>query len=95
MQVAAMNPAAVDRESVSQSTIEKELEIAKEKFRLEGKPEAMLDKIAQGALQKFFKDSTLLEQDFIKDSKLTVKQYLKSIDKSLTVRAFERYGIDA
>jgi elongation factor Ts len=95
MQVAAMNPVAVSRAAVSQSTIDKELEIAKEKFRLEGKPEAMLDKIAQGALQKWFKDSTLLEQDFIKDSKLTVSEYLKSIDKSLTVTAFERYGLDA
>jgi elongation factor Ts len=95
MQVAAMNPVAVNRDSVPQSTIEKELEIAKEKFRLEGKPEAMLDKIAQGALQKWFKESTLLEQDFIKDSKVTVKQYLTSVDKSLTVVAFERYGIDA
>ncbi|MFZ5431913.1 MAG: translation elongation factor Ts [Bacteroidota bacterium] len=95
MQVAAMNPVAVDRDAVPQTTIEKELEIAKEKFRLEGKPEAMLDKIAQGALQKFFKDSTLLEQDFIKDSKVTVKQYLVSVDKSLTVTAFDRYGLDA
>lgn len=95
MQVAAMNPVAVSRAAVSQSTIDKELEIAKEKFRLEGKPEAMLDKIAQGALQKWFKDSTLLEQDFIKDSKLTVSEYLKSIDKSLTVTAFDRYGLDA
>lgn len=95
MQVAAMNPVAVNRDSVSQSTIEKELEIAKEKFRLEGKPEAMLDKIAQGALQKWFKESTLLEQDFIKDSKMTVNQYLTSINKSLTVSAFDRYGIEA
>jgi len=95
MQVAAMNPVAVSRAAVSQSTIDKELEIAKEKFRLEGKPEAMLDKIAQGALLKWFKDSTLLEQDFIKDSKVTVSEYLKSIDKALTVTAFERYGIEA
>lgn len=95
MQVAAMNPVAVNRDSVSQSTIEKELEIAKEKFRLEGKPDTMLDKIAQGALQKWFKESTLLEQDFIKDSKITVSQYLTSIDKSLTVTAFDRYGIEA
>lgn len=95
MQVAAMNPVAVNRESVPQATIEKELEIAKEKFRLEGKPEAMLDKIAQGALQKWFKESTLLEQDFIKDSKMTVNQYLTGIDKSLTVTAFDRYGLDA
>ena len=95
MQVAAMNPVAVDRQSVPESTITKELEIAKEKFRLEGKPEAMLDKIAQGALQKFFKDSTLLEQDFIKDNKLTVNQYLTGINKGLTVTGFDRYSLDA
>ncbi|HAX96164.1 MAG TPA: elongation factor Ts [Prolixibacteraceae bacterium] len=95
MQVAAMNPVAVNRESVPQTTIEKELEIAKEKFRLEGKPEAMLDKIAQGALQKWFAESTLLEQSFIKDGKITVKQYLTGIEKNLTVTAFERYSLDA
>ena len=95
MQVAAMSPVAVDRESVAQSVIEKELEIAKEKFRLEGKPEAMLDKIAQGALQKWFQESTLLEQSFIKDGKISVKQYLTGIDKALTVTAFERYALDA
>jgi elongation factor Ts len=95
MQVAAMNPVAVNRESVPQSVADKELEIAKEKFRLEGKPEAMLDKIAQGALQKWFQESTLLEQAFIKDGKITVKQYLSGIDKSLTVTGFERYGLDA
>ena len=95
MQVAAMSPVAVDRESVAQSVIEKELEIAKEKFRLEGKPEAMLDKIAQGALQKWFQESTLLEQAFIKDGKISVKQYLVGIDKALTVTAFERYALDA
>jgi len=94
MQVAAMNPVAVNRESVPQTTIEKELEIAKEKFRLEGKPEAMLDKIAQGALQKWFAESTLLEQSFIKDGKITVKQYLTGIEKNLTVTAFERYSLD-
>ena len=95
MQVAAMNPVAVNRESVPQSTIEKELEIAKEKFRLEGKPEAMLDKIAQGALQKWFSESTLLEQSFIKDGKISVKQYLTGIEKNLTATAFERFALDA
>jgi elongation factor Ts len=95
MQVAAMNPVAVNRQSVSEATIAKELEIAKEKFRLEGKPEAMLDKIAQGALQKFFKDSTLLEQDFIKDNKVTVSQYLSGVQKNLTVTGFDRYSLDA
>jgi len=93
MQVAAMNPVAVNKESVPQSVVEKELEIAKEKFRLEGKPEAMLDKIAQGALVKFFKESTLLEQAFIKESKQTVDDYLKSQDKGLTVTTFVRYAL--
>ena len=93
MQVAAMSPVAVDKDSVSADVIEKELEIAKEKFRLEGKPEAMLDKIAQGALQKFFKENTLLNQAFIKESKQTVADYLKSNDKDLTVTAFVRFTL--
>lgn len=95
MQVAAMNPVAVNREAVPQPVIDKELEIAKEKFRLEGKPEAMLDKIAQGALQKFFQESTLLEQAFIKDSKLSVKQYMAQNDKNLAVTGFERYALES
>jgi elongation factor Ts len=95
MQVAAMNPVAVNRESVPQQVQDKELEIAKEKFRLEGKPEIMLDKIAQGALQKWFQESTLLEQAFIKDAKISVKEYLSKTDKSLAVTTFERYALDA
>lgn len=95
MQVAAMNPVAVDRESIPQSLVEKELEIAKEKFRLEGKPEAMLDKIAQGAVQKWFQESALLEQAFVKDGKITVKQYLGQNDKSLSVTGFERYALES
>ena len=93
MQVAAMNPVAVDKKDVPAETIAKELEIAKEKFRMEGKPEAMLDKISQGALEKFFKDSTLLNQAFIKESKQTVAEFLKSIDKGLTVTGFSRYNL--
>lgn len=95
MQVAAMNPVAVSRDVIASEVIEKELEIAKEKFRLEGKPEAMLDKIAQGALQKWFQESALLEQTFVKDGKISVKQYLEQQDKGLTVTAFERYALDA
>ncbi len=95
MQVAAMNPVAVNRESVPQNVIEKELEIAREKFRLEGKPEAMLDKIAQGALQKFFQESTLLEQAFIKESKISVRQYIDQNNKGLSVTGFERFALDA
>lgn len=95
MQVAAMNPVAVDRESVPSHVVEKELEIAREKFRLEGKPEAMLDKIAQGAVQKWFQESALLEQTFVKDGKISVKQYLGQHDKSLSVTGFERYALEA
>jgi elongation factor Ts len=95
MQIAAMGPVAVNRESVPQHVIDKELEIAREKFRLEGKPEIMLDKIAQGALQKWFQESTLLEQSFIKDAKISVKEYLSKADKSLAVTSFERYALDA
>jgi elongation factor Ts len=93
MQVAAMGAIAIDKDDVPAEVVAKELEIAKEKFRLEGKPENMLDKIAQGALTKFFNESTLLNQSFIKDAKITVKQYLASVDKELTVTAFKRYGL--
>ena len=95
MQVAAMAPVAVDKDSVSPETIERELSIAKEKFRQEGKPEAMLDKIAQGALQKFFQESTLLNQVYVKDGKITIKEFLAQTDKTLTVTAFERYSLNA
>lgn len=93
MQVAAMNPVAVDRADVPDEVVAKELEIAKEKFRQEGKPEAMLDKISQGALEKFFKESTLLNQAFIKESKQTVSEFLKSQDKGLTATGFFRYNL--
>ena len=93
MQIAAMNPVSIDKADCPQSVIEKEIEIAKELLRQEGKPEDMIDKIAQGKLTRFFKDSTLLNQDFIKDNKVTVGQYLKSVNKDLTVTAFKRYSL--
>jgi len=93
MQIAAMNPVAVDESSVDTSIIEKELEIAKAQILAEGKPENMVEKIAQGKLQKFFKDSTLLHQAFVKDSSKTVAQYLDSINKGLTVTEFRRVSI--
>jgi len=93
MQVAAMNPVAVDKSDVSEEIVAKELEIAKEKFRQEGKPEAMLDKISQGALEKFFKENTLLNQAFIKENKQTVREFLKSQDKDLTATKFYRYNL--
>ncbi|MCL3780297.1 elongation factor Ts [Prolixibacteraceae bacterium JC049] len=95
MQVAAMAPIAVDKDNVPAEAAQKELEIAKEKFRQEGKPEAMLDKIAQGALNKWFKEITLLNQAFIKENKQSVRDYLKSVDAELTVTAFERFSLDA
>jgi elongation factor Ts len=83
MQVAAMNPVAVDQSSVDQAAINRELEIGKEQAKAEGKPENMLEKIAQGKLQKFFKESTLVNQQFVKDNNKTVEQALKEVDKDL------------
>jgi elongation factor Ts len=94
MQIAAMNPVAVDKENVSEKVINQELEIGKEQARRDGKPEEMLDKIAQGKLAKFYKESTLLNQDFVKDNKMTIKQYLQSISKDLTVTEFKRYSLN-
>src|ERR1700753_980255 len=95
MQIAAMNPVAIDKDGVDASTIERELEIAKEQTRAEGKPEAMVEKIAVGRLNKFYKDSTLLNQEFVKDSSKSVAQFLDSIDKGLTVTAFKRVALGA
>lgn len=89
MQVAAMKPVAVDEHGVDASIVEKEIEIGKEIARQEGKPEAMLEKIAMGKLNRFYKDNTLLNQLFVKDSKVTVGDYLKSKNKDLTVTAFK------
>ena len=93
MQVAAMNPIAIDRDGVEQETIDRELEIAKDLARQEGKPEQMLEKIALGRLNKFFKENTLLNQSFIKDGKKSVAQYLKEHDSELTVTSFKRVGL--
>lgn len=94
MQVAAMAPISITREGVDKVIVEKELEIGREKAREEGKPEQILDKIAQGRLNKFFQESTLLEQSFIKESKMSVKQYLESVNKELTVTDFKRYTLN-
>lgn len=93
MQAAAMAPVALDPSGVDQETIDKEIEIAKDQLRQEGKPEAMLDKIAQGKLQRFFKDNTLINQDFIKDSKMSVAEYVKSVDPKLEVTGFQRLAL--
>jgi elongation factor Ts len=93
MQIAAMNPVAVDETSVDKHVIEKELEIAKAQILAEGKPENMVEKIAQGKLNKFFKESTLLPQAFVKDNSKTVAQYLDGVSKGLTVAEFKRVSI--
>ena len=93
MQIAAMNPVAIDKENVPQEVIDKEIEIGKEQARIQGKPEQLLEKIAMGKLAKFFKENTLMNQLFVKDNKKTIKQYLQEIDKELTVTGFERYAL--
>ena len=93
MQIAAMNPVAVDKDFVSQEVIEKELEIGREQARNEGKAEELLDKIAQGKLQKFFKESTLLNQEFVQEGKISVREYLQKQEKDLTVTSFKRFGL--
>ncbi len=93
MQVAAMAPVAVDKGDVDAETIQREIEVGKEQARLEGKPEDMLEKIAQGKLNKFYKESTLLNQEFIKDNKKTVAQYLSDAEKGLTVTSFKRIAL--
>ena len=94
MQIAAMNPVAVDKDFVPESVIAQEIEIGKEQARRDGRPEEMLEKIAQGKLAKFFKESTLLNQDFVKDNKMTIKQYLQSVIKDLTVTEFKRFTLN-
>ena len=92
MQAAAMSPIALDEDGVDQATIEKEIEIAKDQLRQEGKPEAMLDNIAKGKLKRFFKDNTLVNQVFIKDSKQSVAEYVKSLG-DVTVVNFKRVAL--
>ncbi|MFO7823931.1 MAG: translation elongation factor Ts [Cyclobacterium sp.] len=93
MQIAAMSPVAVDRDGVDSSVIEREIEVGKDQARQEGKPEAMLEKIAMGKLNKFYKENTLLSQAFVKDNSQTIAQYLDSVSKGLTVSDFKRVSI--
>ena len=93
MQIAAMNPIAVNKEDIDASIVNKEIEISKERARQEGKPEKIIEKIVMGRLNKFFKENTLLNQDFVKDSSLTVLQYLDSVSKGMTVKEFKRVEI--
>lgn len=93
MQAAAMDPIALNEDSVDQSVIDKEIEIAKDQLRAEGKPEAMLENIAKGKLKRFFKDNTLVNQAYIKDSKLSVSDYVKSVNGELNVTGFKRVAL--
>ncbi len=93
MQVAAMDPVAIDESDVPQEAIQREIEIGMEQARNEGKAEEMLEKIARGKLNKFYRESTLLNQDFVRENKKTVRQYLSESDKSLTVTSFKRVAL--
>lgn len=93
MQIAAMNPVAIDKNDVDAKTLEREIEVGKEQARAEGKPEEMLEKIAQGKLNKFYKENTLLNQQYIKDDKMDIRQYLDKTEKGLTVNVFRRVQI--
>ncbi|WP_353135892.1 translation elongation factor Ts [Pseudopedobacter sp.] len=95
MQIAAMNPVALDKGDVDSKTIERELEIAKEQIRAEGKPEEMVEKIAAGKLNKFYKENTLLNQEFVKDSSKDIKAFLNGVSNGLTVTAFKRVALGA
>ncbi len=95
MQIAAMNPVALDKGDVDTHTIEREMDIAKEQIRAEGKPEEMVEKIAAGKLNKFYKDSTLLNQEFVKDSSKDVRKFLDETAKGLTVTSFKRVQLGA
>ena len=95
MQIAAMNPLAIDENDVPADILAKEKEIAADKARQEGKPENMIERIAMGRIAKFYKEVCLLKQEYIQDAKMTVADYLKSFDKDLTITAFKRYTLRA
>ena len=93
MQITAMKPVALDKGDVDSVTIEREIEIGRDQARQEGKPEAMLDKIAAGRLEKFYKESTLLNQQFVKDGSINIKQLLEQTQKGLTISSFKRVSL--
>lgn len=93
MQVAAMNPVALNKDQVDEATIQRELEVGKDLAIQEGKPAEMAEKIAQGRLGKFFKENTLLSQPFVRDNKVTVEQFLNSSESGLTVTDFKRLSL--
>lgn len=88
-----MNPIALDETGVDQAIIDKEIEIAKDQLRAEGKPEAMLDNISKGKIQRFYKDNTLVNQDYIKDGSMSVAKYVQTVAPTLVVTGFKRASI--
>jgi len=95
MQIASMSPLSVDKDGVDASIVEKETEIARDQARAEGKPEAVVEKIALGKVEKFYKERTLLHQEFVKDPSITIAEYLKRIKAGLTVADFKRIHLGA
>ncbi|RYM33045.1 elongation factor Ts [Brumimicrobium glaciale] len=93
MQVAAMNPISLKKEGIAQDVIDRELQVGKDQAIEEGKPADLADKIAQGRLNKFFKENTLLSQDFVRDNKMTVEKFLNSVEPGLTVTEFKRFSL--
>ena len=93
MQITAMKPVALDKDGVDSETIEREIEIGKDQARQEGKPEAMLERISVGKLEKFYKEQTLLNQQFVKDSSITIRQLLENKQKGLTISMFKRISL--
>ncbi len=95
MQIAAMSPIAIDKDDVPEEVKTREMEIGREQARAEGKPEAILDKIANGKLEAYYKDATLLNQKFVKDNAKTIRDVLSGVEKDLTVTAFKRVALGA
>ena len=94
MQIAAMNPISIDPSGVPADVLAQEKEVAAQKAREEGKPENMIDRIAEGRIHKFYKEVCLLDQEYVRDAKMTVGQFIKSYNKDLTVVAFKRYTLN-
>ena len=95
MAVAAMNPMGISEKDISKEVLDRELDIAKDTAKKEGKPEEMIERIALGRLGKFFKENTLLKQAFIKDGKKSIEQYLKDINSELNISEFKRFGLSS
>jgi len=93
MQIAAMNPLAVDESSIPAEVVAREKDIAIEQVKAEGKPAEMAEKIALGKINKFFKENTLMAQGFVKDNNQSVADYLKSVNKDLKVLGFKRVAL--